>query len=186
MLDISKINFRILSGTGGGKATVDLSRPLLASGQIRWDKVDAATLATFIPAAEGLGGIFSGAITISPARDPRPLAPVRVDINVASTGGHFRTVDIGGRGLLTWHAVAYVDSDRVVLDHSDLFVAGGLVKVWGRVDKRRDSGIAAQVDIQASNLQLNELAHIDPKIDKPMPGDRESARHFDPQRTGGR
>jgi hypothetical protein len=170
VLDIDRIEFNILNGKGSGKAKVDFDKPLEAAGQLVGDRIDAATVATFIPAAEGLGGIFSFAITITPARDPRPLGPVRVDINIASTNGHFRSVEIGGKGLLTLHAVAYADTDRLVLDHSELFVAGGLVKIWGRVDKRRDAGIAAQADVQATALQLNQLAHVDPKVDKPMPG----------------
>jgi hypothetical protein len=169
-IDLDNISGNILTGTFNGAAKLDLRKPLQATGQIRWQDVDAATFATIIPAMEGAGGKFSGTITMAPARDPRPLEPVRVDINVASVGGHFRSMNIGGDGLLAVHAVAYANTDRAVLDHSDIYVAGGLVHLWARVDDRSGAGISAQGSVSAENLQLDQIAHIDPKITKPMPG----------------
>jgi hypothetical protein len=170
VVDIQKLAGNILTGSFNGTAAMDLDKPLLATGQITWKDVDAASFATVIPQLDGAGGLFSGTITLAPARDPRPLAPVRIDINVASTAGHFRTLQIGNGGLLTMHAVAYADTDRAILDHSDLFLAGGLVHLWGRVDDRRGAGISTQSAIDFEGLQLDQIAHVEPKLDRPLPG----------------
>ncbi len=93
-----------------------------------------------------------------------------MDVNVAAVGGHFRSLEIGGRGLLAMHAVAYLNTDRAVLDHSDLFLGGGVMHLWSRVDNRRGRGISTQAMIDFENIQLNELAHISPKLNQDMPG----------------
>jgi hypothetical protein len=37
------------------------------------------------------------------------------------------------QGLLAMHAVAYLNTDRAVLDHSDIYLAGGQAHVWARI-----------------------------------------------------
>jgi hypothetical protein len=55
-----------------------------------------------------------------------------------------------------------------VLDHSDLYVAGGVMHLWGRVSS--NGGISSQESIDFENLDLDQLAHIEPTIKDPMPG----------------
>ena len=169
-IDLDTLKGNILTGKFTGSATLNFDKPLQATGQIYWQDVDAATFATIFPAAEGLGGKFSGAITLGPARDPRPLEPVRVDINVASTGGHYRGLKIGGDRLLMMHAIGYLNTDRAVLDRSDIYIAGGVMHLWSRLQLRPDVGLTSQASIDFQNLQLDQLAHIDPKINQSIPG----------------
>lgn len=164
VLTMQKLSGNVLKGTFDGSAQMDLDKPLQASGQIRWSGVDAATFATIAPALDGLGGLYSGTLTIAPARDPRPPAPVRMDINVAVSGGHFRSIRIGGKGLVALHAVAYANTDRLVLDHSDLHIGNGLAHVWARIGQ----GQLVILDLQ--RVQLNQIAHLDKSMTKPMPG----------------
>src|SRR5262249_6746677 len=120
--------------------------------------IDSAALTELFPALDGLGGTYSGTVTIGPARDPRPLEPVRIDITVDAHNGHFRSVHIGDTGVIPVKAVAYANTDRIVLDHSDIRVAGGLVHLWARAGKNFASQ-AAQITFE--NLQLDQIAHID-------------------------
>jgi hypothetical protein len=170
VITVQNLSGNILTGTFNGSAKVDLDKPLQATGQVVWNNVDAATLTPIFPATDGAGGKFSGTITLGPARDPRPLQPVRVDINVASTDGHFRSMKIGGSGLLTLHAVAYLNNDAFVLDHSDFYLAGGVLHAWGRASIRPVTGLASQATIDFEDFQLNQLAHIDTRLTKPIPG----------------
>jgi hypothetical protein len=165
-----KTDGNLLTGTYEGSFQVDLSKPLLATGLLYWKDLDLAAFSTFVPAMDGARGRVSGAITLAPARDPRPLEPVRVDINVASTDAWFRSVQIGGGGLLTMHAVGYLNTDRAILDHSDIYLAGGQAHLWARADNRGGRGLSTQTLLDFEHLQLDQLAHIDPKIDRPMPG----------------
>jgi hypothetical protein len=167
VVSIQKINGNVLTGTFDGTADFDLDRPLEAQGQLRWYDVDAATFTSIWPALDGLGGKYSGTITIAPARDPRPIEPVRIDMNVSVEGGHYRTVEIGDHKLVAIHAVAYANTDRAVLDHSDIDMAGGMVHVWARLGHNLASQSAL---IDLDNLQLDQLMHIDPSQKKPVPG----------------
>jgi hypothetical protein len=180
-IDVKNISGNVLSGTFSGAMKVDLNKPLEAAGQVRWQDVDAAALADVLPGLSGLGGKFSGTVTIAPAtHEPRPLLPVRVDVNVASDGGHFRSINIGGNRLLAMHAVAYADVDRAVLDHSDLYVAGGVVHLWGRVSNK--GGISAQETLDFDNLDLDQIARVEPTITEPVPG--RLSGHFGLIRSG--
>ena len=169
-IDLVKLDGHILTAPFGGSAKLDLDKPLAASGQLSWDSVDGAAIATVFPSLEGFGGKYSGTITLDTAHDPRPLEPVRVDINVAAVDGHFRSMQIGGNGLLAVRAVGYLNADRAVLDHSDIYLAGGVMHAWARARVRPETGFATQAAIDFKNFQLDQIAHIDEKLTKPIPG----------------
>jgi hypothetical protein len=169
-VSIEKLDGNVLTGKFNGVANLDLDKPLTATGQVVWAQVDGGAVATVFPKLNGLAGEYSGTITLEPARDPRPLEPVRLDVNVAATDGHFRTMNIGGKGLLAVHAVGYLNTDRAVLDHSDIYLAGGAMHVWARAGYRPGARLATQSAIEFDHLQLDQLARVDTKITKPMPG----------------
>ena len=170
-VDLTDLSGRVLNGTFKGAAQVDVGKPLEAAGRIEWRDVDAGALGpiTGNPALSDLGGIFSGAVTIAPSRDPRSLEPVRIDVNVTAKNAHFRSVQLGDPyRLLMTHAVAYANIDRAVLDHSDVYLGGGIVHLWGRVGR----GLASQtVIVDYNDLSLDQLAHLAPaQVDGPVPG----------------
>jgi hypothetical protein len=169
-INLDKFNGKILNSPFDATAQIDLDKPLAASGRLAWQNVDGLAIATAFPSLEGFGGQYSGTITLAPARDPRPLEPVRVDINVAATNGHFRSMQIGGDGLLAIHAVGYLNTDRAVLDHSDIYLAGGVMHAWARARVRPTTGFATQLAVDFRQFQLDQLAHIDEKLTKPIPG----------------
>jgi len=69
---------------------------------------------------------------------------------------------IGDSGIVAFHGVAYANTDRLVLDHSDLHLAGGIVRTWARVSR---GTIARQMMVDLDGLQLDQFAHvINPKI----------------------
>ena len=168
---LDDLSGKVLNGTFQGSGQLDVGKPLEAAGRLQWQDVDAAALfpITGNKNLADLGGIFSGTVTVAPTRDPRPLEPVRIDVNVAAHGGHYGTVKLGDDGrLLMTHAVAYANVNRAVLDHSDIFVAGGVVHVWGRVGTELGTQ-AAIVDYRG--LSLDQLAHAIPgQADGPVPG----------------
>jgi hypothetical protein len=170
-LDLTDLSGRVLNGTFRGSAEADVGKPLEAVGRIEWRDVDAGALGpvTGNPALTDLGGLFSGTVTVAPSRDPRPLEPVRIDVNVTAKGGHFRSVRLGDTTrLLMTHAVAYANIDRAVLDHSDMYMAGGIVHVWGRVGRN----LASQtVIVDYNDLSIDQLSHLAPaQAIGPVPG----------------
>ncbi len=169
--DLTDLSGRLLNGTFKGAAQVDVGKPLEAAGRVEWRDVDAGALATITgsPVLKDLGGIFSGTVTIAPSRDPRSLEPVRIDVNVAARDGHYATVMLGDkRRLLMTHAVAYANLDRAVLDHSDIYVAGGILHLWGRIGRNLSSQTAI---VDYNDISIDQLAHVIPKqADGPVPG----------------
>ena len=170
-LNLDELSGRVLNGTFSGSGQVDVGKPLEAAGNVKWQDVDAGALATITgnKALADLGGIFSGTVTVAPSRDPRTLEPVRIDVNVASRDGHYRTVKLGTPDrLLMAHAVAYANVNRAVLDHSDIFVAGGVVHAWGRVGA--DLGTQSVI-VEYKGLSLQQLTHAVPEqVDGDVPG----------------
>ncbi len=171
-LDVDDVSGRVLNGTFKGSLQADVDKPLEAAGRLEWQDVDVGTLGavTGNAALADLGGKFAGTVTVAPSRDPRSLEPVRIDVNVtASDDAHFRTVRLGDPArLLMTHAVAYANIDRAVLDHSDVYVGGGIVHLWGRVGR----GLASQTAlVDFAGLQLDQLAHLSPaQCTDPAPG----------------
>jgi hypothetical protein len=168
-VNISRFSGKVLGGTFDGNLALDVDNPLMASGQMRWFDVDAAAFVPLAPAAlDGLGGIYSGTVTIAPARDPRPFEPVRFDVNVSAANAHFRSVQIGTHRLVAVHAVGYANLDRVILENSDIDVAGGMAHLQARVSQAFST---EDVRLSFENLQLDQLAHVMPQFNgKPMPG----------------
>jgi hypothetical protein len=167
LVELENVSGTALGGTFEGTAVADLDKLLRARGNIQWRNVDAAALTSLAPQLQGLGGIYSGTIAIGPARDPRPLEPVRIDINIGVDGGHYRTVNIGDHSLVAMHAVAYANTDRAVLDHSDIYLADGVAHIWARGGQ----GLLSQaLEINFEGLQLDQIARLNPKRKDPMPG----------------
>ena len=175
-IDLDELSGRVLNGTFTGQGQVDVGKPLEAVGQVKWEKVDAGALYTITgnPALKDLGGIFSGAVTIAPTREPRPLEPIRLDLYVRSQGGHFRTVQLGTPSRLIFaHGVGYLGLEtgegpglagrtgvRAVLASSDVFLGDGVVHIWGRESTLLDTQSAI---VEYRGLSLDQLVHVFPK-----------------------
>jgi hypothetical protein len=170
LITLSSLSGHVLDGPFSGSGRFDLDKPLEAFARFQWQNVDIGKLVPLNPKQmDGLSGIYSGTIVMAPAVnvEARPIGPVRIDINVATDDAKYRTVQIGGRGLLAFHGVAYVGSDRVVLDHSTLFIAGGRAHIWARLS----NGLSSKtLLLNLDNLQLDQLAHVAPNVKGPMPG----------------
>lgn len=163
-LTVKSLAGNVLNGTFQGHSKFDLDKPLTAHGQFRWYNIDSAALVAVNPLLTGVGGKYSGTVTIGPASQPKPLEPVRIDVNVSAQNGHYKTVEIGQHGLFAVHAVAYVGVGRFVLDHSDIDVANGTAHLWARIDRGQD------IILSFDKLQLNQLAHVVNSIKGPYPG----------------
>jgi hypothetical protein len=172
VLTLTEVAGRLLNGKFDGQFQADVDKPLEAAGRLQWQDIDAGALGplTGNKALDDLHGKFSGTVTVAPSRDPRSLEPVRIDVNVASSDdARFRSVRLGDdERLLMAHAVAYANIDRAVLDHSDIYMAGGIVHLWGRVGRALSS---QSVILEYAGLKLDQLAHMAPaQCTGPVPG----------------
>jgi hypothetical protein len=167
-IEVTSLAGNVRRGSFSGISKVDIDKPLQATGALQWKDIDGAALVDAVPALVGLGGTFSGTVNIAPAiHELRPLEPVRVDISLASDGGHFRSIEIGRSGL-PMIAVLYANTDRAVLDHSNFYIAGGTVHLWSRISG--EGGLSDQTLIDFDNLDLDQLMHADPAMTQSDPG----------------
>ncbi len=162
-----KLTGDFLGGKFDGNADINLDRPLQGNAQIRWSQLDSAKLVALSRGLEGLSGKYSGTITLSPAIAPRPLGPMRIDVNVATQDARYKTVQIGNDAIAPIHAVLFADTDRVVLDHGQIDVAGGRVRLWARVARNFTS---QQLSVDYDNLELDPIARMNNPAGKPIPG----------------
>jgi hypothetical protein len=183
-LDLRNLAFDGLDGTVQGQALVNLDRPLEARGTVFFENFNAARLTDFFPENEvlvGLGGRFSGRARLSPSNSPRALEPLRLQVEVASDAGRYRTIDVGPMRIS-----AFTNLDRFVVQDSPenpttLELAGGLVRVWGRLSLLKPGDeldatattqplVLSQMQVSFGRLDLDQIVHAFTPDADPMPG----------------
>jgi hypothetical protein len=161
-----EINGSTLGGSFVGQATLDLDAPLRTTGELNWKDIDAAQLATLIPRLADSAGMFDGSIRAEPANDPRALAPLRIEFNLAGRDASYRRAEFAGAEF-----IAFAAPDRIVTESAKIRAAGGEATAFARLSRRPDvPGASAQLMLEFENLSLDQLVHVgDAKAD-PMPG----------------
>jgi hypothetical protein len=163
MIDLRKFDIQTLDGNVTGNGVIELEKPLEARAFFSWDKVSSRRLVELFPAAAGLEGVYTGRLRIQPSVEPRALGPLAFSLELVPEGGRFKTVEVGKTVLL-----GYADYNRVVLNDpadvaSTMEVAGGLLRLWGRVSyhqlKATNNAISSQLLIDFKDLDLNQIVH---------------------------
>jgi hypothetical protein len=163
MLDLRKFDIETLDGTVVGNGIIELEKPLEARAFFTWDKVNSQRLVELFPGLQGLQGVYTGRLRVQPAVDPRALGPLAISLELTPQDGRYKAVQIGRTVIL-----AYADYNRLVLnDPADLAstveIAGGLLKLWGRVSyhdlKTTKDAVSSQVLIDFRGLDLNQIVH---------------------------
>jgi hypothetical protein len=155
--DIDDIEIKTLDGNAAGSAFFNLDKPFTTRLNLGWKNLDLAALKPIAPRLSSISGKADGFLQVQPATTPRPLGPLAIDLQFHSRGIRFQNFNIGD---LQTHA--FLGPDRVVLDDSpnrpsQIAVAGGTIRFWGRV-ARHDADVyqsLAQFNLQ--NLQLDSL-----------------------------
>lgn len=171
VVNLKQIGGDIFGGTLDGQGVVDIDKPMLAHGQLRWSAIDNDQVAAVFPMLQPLHGRFSGIVNIAPSEDRRALEPLRVTGTIKSDGGHFRELRIGSVSFLMFVGIAdKYSAYRAVLEHFDLSAGGGIVNLWARAGKHEDGNLWAQANVSFADLDLNQLVHATQTSSKAMPG----------------
>ena len=178
-LSLTRIDGENFGGELAGTAGYDFDQPTSARVDLNLEQVDTAQLVAMFPQATGLTGRFSGSVLLGPPKNPRPIAPLQLHLQLTGTNAKWRSIDLKRADL-----TGYYDRDpasreaRFVIDHSDLTVSDGDVRVFARASKHPLDSISGgddavwsfNAELSGQNLDLNQLVHAgDPKAHD-MPG----------------
>jgi hypothetical protein len=174
-LQLKSITANLIGGTLSGGGAYHFNDPLKSSILLQLQNVDASRVAGIWPKLSELSGVYNALVTVSPTTDPRALGPLRLSLTVHPTNGKLRDVSIGNID-----AVAYADrqdgQSRIVIDDSMLNIADGEVRVWGRRSQHappttgESRPVSTQLELQLSQLDLNQIIHAFRPDGKPVPG----------------
>lgn len=138
----------IAEGGIAGTMRIPLDDLVSATAEISWDGLDLAQLVRPWSDVEGIEGTMSGRITAAPAQDPRAPEPLRIDLTLRPDGASWRGTTLGD-GLFT----LFAGPDRVLLDRSEVFIAGGRIRTWSRLSWHGDEPfVHVQTDLDHLNL----------------------------------
>lgn len=207
LVDVRQVTGDLFGSALWGQAVIDYDHPLLAAGELTVDHVKAEEVAKVYPFAKAISGQFGLHARLAPGREPGALEPLRLDVAVdASPGAQYaNSVELGdGRFRVylnldpNWGLVRAVMADEKAPDMppveqpgsqsvllvrprepyiNTMYVAQGMLKVWGRVVPGMDEGgriamssISTHVRIGYQALDVNELVHAGAPKAAEMPG----------------
>lgn len=155
--DINDIQIQTLDGNAACAGFFDLDKPFTSRLNLAWKNLDLAALKPIAPRLASISGKADGFLQIQPATIRRPLGPLAVDLQVTSRRIRFKDFRIGDL-----EAHAFVGPDRVVLDDSpkrpsEVALAGGTIRFWGRVAKHEPDVYQSLLQLELENLELDTL-----------------------------
>lgn len=167
---IDDLHGSLLGAPVSGSAFFDWAHPLESHGSLSFENLNASRLVQMFPDADGLSGTLHGKASLGPATAEHPLEPMSLHLQSTFDHGEFRGVPIGVVNLN-----AFMNTDRVVLDDrlghdSTIDIAGGSVRLWGRAGRPAPAILSSQVEMQLSDLDLNQITHALDAAGKPTPG----------------
>lgn len=179
-LMLSEIHGDAVGGRIEGDGTIDFDHPLLSSGRIQWQGVQAQSILALAPALNGLEGQYSGAVRFAPtdARTDRDATgPFAVSGELRSSGGSWKGLPIGDAEFIAhgdYHSGtrATGPSARAVVDRLRWDLAGGHIVGWSRVTWY-DLEPYLQVNVDFDKLSLDQIvkaARPAGQVHKPIPG----------------
>jgi hypothetical protein len=176
-VDVRAVHMKLLGGRLDGQAYADPDRPLNATAEFTWEKIDFKKLALIFPQLNQMSGEMTGSVRLAPATVPRPREPLALVITNQFRAGAWRTLPIQD-----FRIAAYVGPNqqspgagwRVVLEDSNIdpsFIHAdkGTIALWGRFGTHAN-GSSSQAQLTLQDIDLNTAIHaIDPES-AAMPG----------------
>ena len=153
-----------------GSGLFNVAQPLESRGQFSFDHLDSARIVKLFPQAQGLSGMLRGAASLGPSAAVHPLEPLAVHLQTEFDQGKFRGLPIG-----ILNVNAFMNTDRFVLDdrpgHANtLELAGGNVRLWGRIGRPAPDVLSAQAELELNGLNLDQITRAVNSSSQPTPG----------------
>lgn len=163
-IDAHTIHADLLGGTIDGHATVPIDRWETSRAVLALSNVDLSRLGILWSLATPVRGVISGTLSAAPTEDPRALGPLKVQSTLNIADGALRGMSFGDASI-----IAYAGPDRVMLDRSELSIAGGTLALWSRLTWHGREPFM-HLSLQTDGLDLDQLVRaVEPEIG-PTPG----------------
>ncbi len=138
----------IAEGSIAGTMRIPLDDLVNSTAEITWEGLSLARLVRPWSDVEGIEGTMSGRIVAGPTQDRRAPEPMRIDLTLRPEGASWRGATLGD-GVFT----VFAGPSRVLLDRSDVSIAGGRIQTWSRLSWHGDEPfVHVQTDFDDLNL----------------------------------
>lgn len=163
-LRASSLSIDFLDGHMSGTATLPMDEWTKGAASISMERVDLSRLGAMIDPDANLKGTASGSLEVTPSTDPRALEPLRIGLDLRIVDGSVHRLQLGNISL-----VAFAGPERVILDESDLALAGGSINIWSRLSRHGKEPFLL-VNLLGKDLDVNQLVHAMSATIAPTPG----------------
>ncbi len=110
-------------------------------------------------------GKMTGTLVLRPAPGPHPLAPLELRLNV-----HAPTARFGAMRLGNSRFDLFINRHSLVLDHSRLALAGGVLHLWAQLGRHSGGVYSTHVVLRFSHIHLGQITRTVKPNDPPIPG----------------
>ncbi len=164
-LEVSNLQAVIMGNTLAGHAVYNMDRPLASSASLTCNLSNIPILLPSVRALHALRGGFHGTLSAGPSRGAHPLAPMEALLNLTPDNAHLGAMNLGP---IVLHA--FVSTHSVVVNHSSISLAGGLLRPWARLAKHSGGAYSAQLNLHFSDIDLGQITRTVKPRALPVPG----------------
>ena len=134
-LQINQFVVDAIGGRAQGSGILSADDPNQSTLTLSWSDIAGERIAELLPQLNGLGGTYSGAVTLAPATAERALEPLRLTLGITPQAGRFRAMEIGPAKFSAYLNMRPDFSlERIVLDAAPSEI---------RASQQRDAAAAA-------------------------------------------
>ncbi len=162
---VSQLRATVLGNNLKGQGIYNVDNPLASSAQLQCDLVNIPILFPSIRAMHALRGGFHGTLSAGPAHGPHAPAPMEAMLTLKSD--HAR---LGAMAIGTIQLHGFISSHSVVVNHSSLAVARGVLHPWARLARHSGGVYSTQLDLNFSGLDLAQITRTVKPRALPVPG----------------
>ncbi len=164
-LGISHLRVLVMGNTLAGHAVYIMDKPLNSSASLTCNLSNIPILLPSVRALHALRGGFHGTLSAGPSRSAHPLAPMEALLNLTPDNARLGAMNLGP---IVLHA--FVSAHSVVINHSSISLAGGLLRPWARLARHSGGAYSAQLNLHFSDINLGQITRAVKPHALPVPG----------------
>lgn len=164
-LAVSHLRVVVMGNTLSGHAVYLMDRPLASSASLACNLSNIPILLPTVRALHALRGGFHGTLSAGPSQNAHPLAPMEALLNLTPDNARLGAMNLGP---IVLHA--FVSPHSVVVNHSSISLAGGMLRPWARLARHSGGAYSAQLNLHFSNIDLGQITRTVKPRALPVPG----------------
>ncbi len=110
-------------------------------------------------------GKMTGSLLLRAAPGPHPLAPLELRLNVHAPAARFGAMRLGDSRF-----DLFINHHSLVLDHSRLALAGGILRLWAQLGRHSGGVYSTHVVLRFNHIHLGQITRTVQPNAPPIPG----------------